>query len=47
MRVYEAIVPEQGYEGARLDAYLAAEPYVVEHVWETIEVERLNVVIGK
>ena len=23
MRVYEAIVPEQGYEGARLDAYLA------------------------
>ena len=30
---------------AALDAYLANEPYVVEHVWEKIEVERLNVVI--
>ena len=29
-----------------LDAYLAAEPYVVEQVWEKIEVEPLNVVIG-
>ncbi len=30
---------------AALDAYLASEPYVVEHVWETVEVERINVVI--
>ena len=30
-----------------LDQYLANEPYVLEHVWEKIEVERLNVVIGK
>lgn len=30
-----------------LDAYLANEPYVVEHVWEKIEVERMNVVILK
>lgn len=29
----------------QLDEYLANEPYVQEHVWETIEVERLNVVI--
>ncbi len=29
-----------------LDAYLAAEPYVVEKVWEKIEIETLNVVIG-
>ena len=28
-----------------LDEYLANEPYVVEHVWERIEVERMNVVI--
>ena len=28
-----------------LDDYLAAEPYVVEKVWEKIEVERMNVVI--
>ena len=28
-----------------LDAYLSAEPYVQEHVWERIEVERMNVVI--
>jgi len=28
-----------------LDEYLAQEPYVVEHVWEKIEVERINVVI--
>ena len=29
------------------DNYLANEPYVKEHVWEKIEVERLNVVIPK
>ena len=29
-----------------VDAYLAAEPYVQEHVWEKVEVERLNVVIS-
>jgi len=28
-----------------LDAYLAQEPYVLEHVWEKIEIERMNVVI--
>ncbi len=28
-----------------LDDYLAREPYVTEHVWEKIEVERMNVVI--
>lgn len=32
---------------AELDAYLAKEPYVQEHVWEKIEVERLNVVIPR
>ncbi len=31
---------------AELDSYLAAEPYVVEQVWEKIEVETMNVVIG-
>ncbi len=31
---------------AELDSYLAAEPYVVEHVWESVEVEAMNVVIG-
>ena len=30
-----------------LEAYLAKEPYVQEHVWEKIEVERVNVVIGR
>jgi len=30
---------------AELDAYLAQEPYVVEHVWEKIVVEKMNVVI--
>ncbi len=30
---------------AALDAYLAEEPYVLEKVWETIEVEPMNVVI--
>ena len=29
----------------QLDEYLTHEPYVVEHVWERIEVERMNVVI--
>ena len=28
-----------------LDAYLASEPYIAEHVWETVEVERMNVVL--
>ena len=28
-----------------LDDYLSHEPYVQEHVWEKIEVERMNVVI--
>lgn len=28
-----------------LDNYLANEPYVLEHVWERMEIERLNVVI--
>ncbi len=32
---------------AALDEYLENEPYVQEHVWEKIEVERLNVVIVK
>ena len=29
-----------------LDAYLAAEPYVLEKVWEKIEVESMDVVIA-
>ena len=29
----------------RLDEYLADEPYIVEHVWEKITVEPMNVVI--
>ncbi|MCR4896491.1 MAG: YciI family protein [Lachnospiraceae bacterium] len=29
-----------------LDAYLAGEPYVLEKVWERIEVEPMNVVIA-
>jgi len=28
-----------------LDAYLAREPYILEHVWEKIEVEPMNVAI--
>ena len=28
-----------------LDAYLSTEPYVTEHVWERIQVERMNVVL--
>ena len=31
---------------AELDAYLAAEPYVLENVWQKIEVEPMNVVIA-
>ena len=30
---------------AALDNYLKNEPYVVEHVWEKVEVETMNVVI--
>ena len=30
---------------AALDAYLAGEPYVVEGVWQKIEVETMNVVL--
>ena len=30
---------------AALDEYLAKEPYVVEGVWEKIEVENMNVVL--
>lgn len=30
---------------AALDAYLANEPYVVEGVWERVEVETINVVL--
>ena len=30
-----------------LDDYLSGEPYVQEHVWEKIEIERMNVVIPK
>lgn len=29
----------------KFDEYLANEPYVLEHVWEKIDVERMNVVI--
>ena len=28
-----------------LDEYLKFEPYIQEHVWETVEVERMNVVV--
>ena len=28
-----------------LDEYLKNEPYVTEHVWEMVEVERMNVVL--
>ena len=31
---------------AAVDAYLASEPYVAEHVWERIEIEVMNVVIS-
>ena len=30
---------------AELEGYLASEPYVTEKVWETVEVEIVNVVI--
>jgi uncharacterized protein YciI len=30
---------------AELDDYLASEPYITEGVWETVEVEIMNVVI--
>ena len=30
---------------AALDEYLAKEPYVVEGVWEKVEVENMNVVL--
>ncbi len=30
---------------AALDDYLKHEPYVVEGVWQTIEIEKMNVVI--
>ena len=30
---------------AALDDYLKNEPYVIEHVWEKIEIETVNVVI--
>ena len=28
-----------------VEEYLDSEPYVVEHVWERVEVERMNVVL--
>ena len=28
-----------------LDSYLASEPYVLEQVWEKIEIETINIVI--
>ena len=28
-----------------VDRYLASEPYVIEQVWEKIEVEKMNVVV--
>lgn len=30
---------------AAVDEYLSYEPYVINHVWEKIEVEQMNVVI--
>ncbi len=29
----------------QLDDYLASEPYIKEHVWENVTVERMNVVL--
>ncbi len=29
----------------RLEEYLSSEPYIVEHVWEKIEIEPMNVAI--
>ena len=28
-----------------LEKYLASEPYIIEHVWDRVEVENMNVVI--
>ena len=28
-----------------LEEYLRTEPYIIEHVWEKVEVEPMNVVI--
>ena len=30
---------------AALDSYLSNEPYIIEHVWEQVEVEAINVVL--
>ena len=30
---------------AMLDEYLSSEPYIIEHVWEKVEAEPMNVVI--
>jgi hypothetical protein len=30
---------------AALDAYLASEPYIQEHVWEKVDIEPVNVVL--
>ena len=30
---------------SQLDAYLHSEPYLIEKVWETVEIEPMNVVI--
>ena len=30
---------------AQLDAYLHSEPYLTENIWETVEIEPMNVVI--
>ena len=32
-------------EQSELDEYLANEPYVLEHVWEKVDVEPFNIVI--
>ena len=37
----------RAYDGeGKLDDYIANEPYVVENVWEKIEIEPINVVIA-
>ena len=30
---------------AALDDYLSKEPYILEHVWERVEIENINVVL--
>ena len=40
-----ALIMDFGSRG-ELDAYLAAEPYVLEKVWEKIEVEPMSVFIA-